>query len=242
MAPPQPYVPADMFPNLSGATVAGVPTILMEEAGDEYLWFEMNRNDYTIATASDTTPIKLTFTQSIAGMIVTGNSLFVQGVSGSSTVNGFWFSVTIVDAMSLTLDGSVAGGAGTGGQAYEATLGLLSKLIDACYYLGRRLIQEQTPAYSTTVAIDWADGISVVVGTLTGNVTVTSANEVPGQVMSVVFTQDGTGSRSVTWPATFNFGAFASQPSVTAGDSTMFTFKFNRAANTMVCIGANVYS
>jgi len=146
MAPPTAYLPANTFPNLTGAAVGGVPTILLQGPGDQLLWYETWRNDYTIATASNTTPIKLTFSSSIAGKIVTGSSVFVQGVSGSSTVNGFWGAVTIVDGTSLTLDGSTAGGAGTGGQAFEASLGLLSKLIDAANYLGVRLLGT---AYST---------------------------------------------------------------------------------------------
>jgi hypothetical protein len=36
--------------------------------------------------------------------------------------------------------------------------------------------------------------------TLTGNVTLTFANAVAGQSMTLLLTQDATGSRTVTWP------------------------------------------
>src|SRR5690606_18176566 len=39
------------------------------------------------------------------------------------------------------------------------------------------------------------------IGTLTANATVTFSNPVAGAIYKFVLTQDGTGSRTVTWPA-----------------------------------------
>lgn len=67
----------------------------------------------------------------------------------------------------------------------------------------------QNPAYAATVTLTVADPINVVVfQTLTGNITV--ANPVGarlGMRLIMAFTQDGTGSRTITWGAAFKAAA-----------------------------------
>ena len=50
-----------------------------------------------------------------------------------------------------------------------------------------------------TIAINWTNGASQYV-TLGGNRTITFANPVSGQVYRIILTQDGMGSRTITWP------------------------------------------
>lgn len=141
MAPPKPYVPSDMFPNLTGTDVAvtGPDTILLEEPGDRLQWYQTWRNDYTISAASNTTPVAITTVESIAGKIVTGDFVLIQGVAVTTGINDLLWKVTVTGTNSFTLDTSTAGGAGTGGQAFESSLGLFSKLIDACAFISGAL-------------------------------------------------------------------------------------------------------
>jgi hypothetical protein len=62
------------------------------------------------------------------------------------------------------------------------------------------------PAYAATVTPDPDGGGETVVnvGALTGNVTIGAvANPMPGQRLFFLFTQDGTGGRTVTWNAAY---------------------------------------
>ena len=62
----------------------------------------------------------------------------------------------------------------------------------------------QTVAYAATLNVDAAAGSLVVVGTLTGNVTIAApTNPTTGARLTYVLTQDGTGSRTGTWNSVF---------------------------------------
>lgn len=65
-----------------------------------------------VTAASNTTPIQIT-TSSAHGL-VTGQAVFVAGVTGNTGANGF-FLVTVLDTTHVTLNGSIGGGAYTGG-------------------------------------------------------------------------------------------------------------------------------
>ena len=54
-------------------------------------------------------------------------------------------------------------------------------------------------AYAAAIALDTSLVNSKVKTTLTGNTTVTVSNGVEGQELVYIFTQDGTGSRTVSW-------------------------------------------
>jgi hypothetical protein len=61
-----------------------------------------------------------------------------------------------------------------------------------------------TDTYASTTSIDWSlGGIHLV--TLTGNVTFSFANVSVGQTIRLVITQDGTGSRTGTFPSGCTF-------------------------------------
>jgi hypothetical protein len=59
---------------------------------------------------------------------------------------------------------------------------------------------ENTLTDGATIAIDWLDGNQQDV-TLGGNRTITFSNYIAGQILRLVVCQDGTGSRTLTWPA-----------------------------------------
>lgn len=63
--------------------------------------------------------------------------------------------------------------------------------------------ETQSPAFSATLAQNLQSGNRIVVGALTGNITMSSPTNVPpqGVEISYDFTQDATGGRTLTWSA-----------------------------------------
>lgn len=62
----------------------------------------------------------------------------------------------------------------------------------------------QNISYSASITPDPFVGATVFVGTLTGNITVNNPSQgVTGTVIRFVFTQDGTGGRTITWGAAY---------------------------------------
>jgi len=59
-----------------------------------------------------------------------------------------------------------------------------------------------TETYGASIAIDWSDKTKGKIRTitLTGNPTITFTNAAVGQAILIRLIQDGTGSRTVTWP------------------------------------------
>lgn len=58
--------------------------------------------------------------------------------------------------------------------------------------------------YSATISIDASSGSDFNIGILTGNTTIASpSNPTTSQVISISFTQDGIGNRTVIWNAVF---------------------------------------
>lgn len=73
----------------------------------------------------------------------------------------------------------------------------------------------QTLTYGSTTSWNMAAGYNAAV-TLTGNIsTLTITNPVVGQTYTLQVVQDSTGSRTVTWPSGFDWGA-AGTPTLTA--------------------------
>jgi hypothetical protein len=77
---------------------------------------------------------------------------------------------------------------------------------------------------STTYTIDLADG-SVQILTLTGNCTFTFPTATAGQSFILLLKQDGTGGRTVTWPASVEWPG-ATAPTITSTASKMDKFVF----------------
>jgi hypothetical protein len=68
-------------------------------------------NTKVISAATDTTPIQITLA---AHGYSTGDTITLEGVAGAVTANGFW-EITVIDANTFSLDGSVAAGVRTSG-------------------------------------------------------------------------------------------------------------------------------
>ena len=77
--------------------------------------------------------------------------------------------------------------------------------------------------FNANLAIDFEDGAMRAV-TLTGNTTVAIANFSPGDVLVLQVTQDATGGRGITWPASVEWpGGSAEGPSSGANEVDLFT-------------------
>lgn len=80
----------------------------------------------------------------------------------------------------------------------------------------------QSVAYAATVTINPALGTTVLVGALTGAITIAAPTQATtGQVLRIILTQDGTGGRVITWNAIFN-----NVPSVATTASLRKVFQF----------------
>lgn len=64
--------------------------------------------------------------------------------------------------------------------------------------------RQQTVAYAATLTVDPSLGSTVIVGALTGNITIAApTNPEVGDKLTFCFVQDGTGNRTITWNAVF---------------------------------------
>jgi hypothetical protein len=76
----------------------------------------------------------------------------------------------------------------------------------------------------TSQTVDWSTG-NTQSYTLTGNCTFTFANPTAGLHLTLILTQDGTGSRTATWPATVKWSnAVAPVLSTVAGKVDLIGF------------------
>lgn len=77
------------------------------------------------------------------------------------------------------------------------------------------------------ITVNVASG-NVVTATLTGNITPTlTAGEFAGQDMTLMLTQDGTGSRTVTWPSNFKKAGGTLTLSTGAGAVDLIRMKYD---------------
>jgi Pectate lyase superfamily protein len=88
----------------------------------------------------------------------------------------------------------------------------------------------QLPAYAATVTPDVPAGGQVLVGTLTGAITIGApTNPFVGAVLSFEFTQDSTGARAVSWNAAFVFQTPWTNTGNSAGKRSTASFMYDGA-------------
>jgi hypothetical protein len=107
----------------------------------------------------------------------------------------------------------------------SATQTLTNKTLDAPTIINGYTEEVATANTSTAYTIDLANG-SVQILTLTGNCTYTFPTPTAGKSFTLMQKQDGTGSRTVTWPSSVKWPASTS-PTLTStaskGDKLVFT-------------------
>jgi hypothetical protein len=101
---------------------------------------------------------------------------------------------------------------------------LTNKTIEAGTFTNGYTEEVATANTSTAYTIDLAGG-SVQILTLTGNCTYTFPTPVAGKSFILIQKQDGTGGRTVTWPASVDWpGATAPTLTATASKADKFVF------------------
>ena len=101
---------------------------------------------------------------------------------------------------------------------------LTNKTVEAGTFTNGYTEEVATANTSTAYTIDLAGG-SVQILTLTGNCTYTFPTPVAGKSLTLIQKQDGTGSRTVTWPASVKWPA-GTAPTITATASRADKFVF----------------
>ncbi len=97
---------------------------------------------------------------------------------------------------------------------------------------------ERSLSDGATVAINWLEGNQQKV-TLGGNRTITFSNFIAGQILRLVVCQDGTGSRTLTWPAVVRWqGGSAPTLTTTANQCDLVSFVATNATSSLVVFGA----
>jgi hypothetical protein len=97
-----------------------------------------------ITAATNATPIQITAT---AHGLITGEDAFISDVQGNTAANGFW-TVTVIDANNITLNGS------TGNGAYTASTGLLAtnNQIARCLWMNGQSISSVDDTFRKSLA------------------------------------------------------------------------------------------
>jgi hypothetical protein len=92
---------------------------------------------------------------------------------------------------------------------------------------GRLAPPSSTPiAYAATITPAASDAVThISVGTLTGNITVANPTKAAvGKILVFTFTQDGTGSRTITWGSNFSLAGANGAGTANQVGATMFIY------------------
>ena len=130
---------------------------------------------------------------------------------------------------------SIVVSAGTSGDAFNVTalnrIGLGSTTPVAKLSVnGNIVVEPQALTDGTTITIDWALG-NVFFVTLGGSRTIAFSNVEIGQAIRVYYTQDSTGSRTLTHPGTVTF--LGGAPTLSTGGGETDILIYSTATSTL---------
>jgi hypothetical protein len=163
-----------------------------------------------------------------------GNTLLTGAIYWNSTSSTLWVWSGSVWTQATLTAGSFATLAGT-----ET---LTNKTIEAGTFTNGYTEETVTANTSTAYTIDLANG-TVQILTLTGNCTYTFPTPVAGKSFILVQKQDGTGSRTVTWPASVDWpGATAPTLTATASKADKFVFTAIDGSNWLGSVAGQNYT
>jgi len=144
---------------------------------------------------------------------------------------------TVTNKTITYADNTLTGVAGT-----TATQTLTNKTVEAGVFTNGYTEETVTANTSTDYTIDLANG-TVQILTLTGNCTYTFPTPVAGKSFILIQKQDGTGSRTVTWPASVDWpGANAPTLTATALKADKFVFTAIDGSNWLGSVAGQNYT
>lgn len=155
---------------------------------------------------------------------VQANSVPVVTTTGTQTLTNKTLTTPVISSISNT--GTLTLPTSTDTLVGRATTDTLTnKTIEAGTFTNGYTEETATANTGTAYTIDLANG-SLQILTLTGNCTFTFPTATSGRSFMLLLKQDGTGSRTVTWPAAVKWPG-GSTPTITAtankGDKFIFT-------------------
>lgn len=139
-----------------------------------------------------------------------------SSTAGDVTLTG---TQTLTNKTIAYADNTLTGVAGT-----TATQTLTNKTIEGGTFTNGYTEESVVANTSTAYTIDLANGTLQIL-TLTGNCTFTFPSAVVGKSFMLLLKQDGTGSRTVTWPAAVKWPS-STAPTVTATASRLDKYVF----------------
>jgi hypothetical protein len=157
--------------------------------------------------------VTLTGTQTLTNKTITYADNTLTGVVGTTATQ------TLTNKTIAYADNTLTGVVGT-----TATQTLTNKTIEAGVFTNGYTEEVATANTSTAYTIDLLGG-TVQILTLTGNCTFTFPTATAGKSFTLLLKQDGTGSRTATWPAAVKWPS-GTAPTITATASKLDKYVF----------------
>lgn len=195
------------------------------------------------------------FNKMRAGLIAVQTNAGTSGTLGTPGINARWLGGSTEGQLSPTyLGGSTEGQLNVGylGGSTEGQLNVdkvdgieaaaMNQLAVAQTIAAKKTYDEgcvihapktYTPAGAATATLDLSLGNNHEITMPAGNITIAISNETDGQYFTIDLTQDGTGSRTVTWFSTIDWGQDGA-PTLSTGANRIDSFGFK-------CTGTDTY-
>jgi hypothetical protein len=205
-------------------------------------------NADAVAAAADATAAEAAAAAATAAANVT------KWISGTTYTEGVvvWSPITYLSYRRKSTGGGTtdpsadstnwAQAAGTGDVTQSGTQTLTNKTVEAGTFTNGYTEETVVANTSTAYTIDLANG-TVQILTLTGNCVYTFPTPVAGKSFILVQKQDGTGARTVTWPASVDWpGATAPTLTATASKADKFVFTAIDGSNWLGSVAGQNYT